>query len=421
MRDSVFLCNLALWLIVLFPSKVISLELNYEFGTQYRSSENILLVSDQQIEPPQSEITQVTFLNFQLEENSADLRAQFNADIRHSAYRNDTFNNESDTSINAELLWDISPRRYSWYFFERYTQLEEDANNIQTIENQQNINEIISGPNFRWQLGRANWLELDARLYSYYFEASDADNERVSTIFRWIKSLVPGLDINITYDMLTTEFQDESVNTNFTRASTFVGFNYERSVNNVQLNLGKSRLSDDNTSVDDSDYVDLIATRQISASSNVSMSFRQDIGDSSSELENGLSIVAGNFKQKSSSIQYTQSTTTGSWGIHFVSVIRNDVISADYEVEDNLTLDLNRVVGVGSRISIAFQTTNQEIENALLGNYTDTINSAVITYDHRFSRRLSVTLSSEKLDRISTEQLRNYKDERIQITLSFRG
>lgn len=421
MRSSIYGRIVTIWVLVIISLPVNSLELGYELGAQFHSSENIFLVSKESVVMPQEEITHTSYIKLNAVENSQFLQAQFNSDFSYQTYQFETSSDSYVGSLFSELLWDISSGMYSWYLFEKYSQIAIKTNEPLTNSNQQNINEFVSGPNLKWQIGRVDWIEFEARLHSFYFENSNTNNERVSGVIRWAKSLSQSMRLSLTYNSIKTDFQDEGNNNNFTQSNVYVGISYQRNLNNFELNLGKASLNEENLPVSNSNYVNIILRRQMTGGSSVNLEYRQDISDASNEIESGLSALVGVFKQKSSSIEYVKEASTVSWGFQFISTKRDNDISTDNEIEDSVIFNISKIVGVRSNLSLALESKSKEVNSLIQGGYTDTEYRTALNYNYRINRNLFTMFASESLMRLSTESFREYEDTRIHVTFSYRG
>ena len=81
-------------------------------------------------------------------ENSKTLDARVRAQAAYRKYKNNIFSDDTVLGLNANLLWRISPDRFSWTLEDYLTQTAIQSLGPDTPSNRQQTNVFTTGPDF---------------------------------------------------------------------------------------------------------------------------------------------------------------------------------------------------------------------------------------------------------------------------------
>lgn len=408
---------LLVFLLMLFFEKAYSLNLTYEAGVQVESSSNIALATDLLA---QEEKIQTSYLNVGALEETGSVLINVVSNFSYIHYENDVYQDESLNDLTAEVTWRITPNKYSWYLLDRYSQVEVDALDAVSVANRQNVNEFISGPDFRWRFGRADAVVVNARAHSFDFDEDVNDNERLSSGVSWLKYFSQNFIMNLTYDVLSTQYQDDVQNTDFDRSNLYVGLDYTRGVNHLLANIGSTILNEDSSSESiKSQLINLTYSRQISNISSFSVGYVENIRDRSEALQDGLTVLDGNFKEKNSSLNYSRNAPSLRWGVEYNLTNRQGLLLGATEKEQRFVAYVDRTVSARTSVNLRLEGVTSDFDNqgtVFLSDETQTIGLELRV---QLSRRLSFSISGEERERVSDDINRSFSDNRLRLGLAY--
>lgn len=393
-------------------------DLAYEVGSRLESATNITLVADDQA---LEENYQTSFLNVTLVEETGSILANVVSNINYINYETDeVYQDESLNALSAEITWRISPQRYSWYLLDRYSQVEIDSLDDVSVVNRQSVNEFISGPDFRWQFGRADAVVVNARAHSFDFDEDINDNDRLSSGISWLKYFTNNFIMNLNYDVISTKFRDDVNNTNYDRSNLFIGLNYTRGVSRLIVNAGVTEIIEESAVKPvRSELFNLTYSRQISNTSTFGLGYFETILDRSEVLTDGLTVLNGNFKEKNSSITYSRNSSSAQWGGEYHLINRSGLLADETEDERSFLVFINRTVGARTQLNLRVERIKSDYNNQgsiLLSDDTEIIGLGFRT---RLSPRLNFTIGGEERYRQSDSSIRNYSDNRLRLGLTY--
>ena len=213
-----------------------ALDISFGLGYEYQYSDNVRLVAA----APEAESLHIGRVTLGVAERSSALTLRGGANIEHRDYVNDTFEDGVYGSISAAANWIVVPHRLNWSVENYFSQTIIDARGADTPANRQDSNVLATGPDFIFRINPLNTLELSARLSNYYYEVTDANNNRLQGDLRWIYRLTPRTDLSLNYQTVTVHFFNESTNLNFVRDELFVRGRTRPSRSEYTVDLGTS-------------------------------------------------------------------------------------------------------------------------------------------------------------------------------------
>ncbi|MCW8934275.1 MAG: hypothetical protein OQK98_06085 [Gammaproteobacteria bacterium] len=213
----------------------------YSTGVELEYSDNSLLTNDNELD----DVRQVIMLGFSLEEKSSYIDTEISSLIEYDDYRNDTFDDEFLGYLNAESTFTIRPSSFYWVIEDYYSQVQRDSLLPTTPDNRINTNVFSTGPNFKFNVGPANYIDTEIRYADYKFDdrnaadTADNDSDRTSVLFSWVYGLNSTTDISLNSEYQDVDFK-EFTDSDFIRNDLYIRYKKTLGRSYYQIDLGGS-------------------------------------------------------------------------------------------------------------------------------------------------------------------------------------
>lgn len=102
-----------------------------------------------------------------------------------------------------------------------YRQITIDSLLPDTPDNEQNTNALSTGPNYRLHVNRHNNIDLEGRYETFYFEQTNADNDRLNAAARWLYEQTSIFTLGVNYEMESVFFDTNDIY-NYDRYDVFL-------------------------------------------------------------------------------------------------------------------------------------------------------------------------------------------------------
>jgi hypothetical protein len=221
---------------------------------------------------------------------------------------------------------------------------------------------------------------------------------------------------------------DQAINTDFDRDSVFLGWNLDASRTVIDAQLGYTWLERDGADKTGNALVNVVVTRDLSASSVLALTLGTQLGDAGDSLRTELqgNVIGGGtqitatadpFENRLASLEwrYLRGRTGFSLGVSW-----NE---EDYETQTQLnrvryayTASLSRRLASAVDFEILGTLENEEFDNVNLE--TDEIRLAA-ALNWRAWRTLGVRLTAERYDRDTSIGTGEYQENRAFLTLTY--
>ena len=228
--------SLAPAILLLSVSDAMAVHLEYGAGAEVQYSDNIAQDSADE----KDEWIYGGVVGIAANEDSGPILVNSNALLRYEDYAHNTFSDQFLFSLNNQAEWRIIPDRFSWVLNDRFTQLSIDTFNTDTPANSQNVNALSTGPNLVYRLSLINRIELDGRYENYYYEESDADNNRYSAYARWVHTLSPSTELSLNISGEKTTFDENDLIDNYTRQDYSITYLTQSTNTEYEIELGRT-------------------------------------------------------------------------------------------------------------------------------------------------------------------------------------
>jgi len=364
-------------------------------------------------------------------ENSRTLDARVHAQAAYRKYKNNIFSDDTVLGADANLLWRISPDRFSWTLEDYLTQTAIQSLRPDTPSNRQQTNVFTTGPDFKLRLSPVQVLQFGVRYTRNTYETSDVDSTRNSGTVKWIYQSSPSTTLSLNYDAQKVNYDNEILNPNFDRQDAFLGIENRLSSNIFVLNAGATSIQREKVPDVDGSLARFSWTRLVSPVSTFALSISSELSDvgrqalaagqtapSNQQNVPGASVTGDVFRTKNASVTFTHRRVFGS-----------DVIGL-FKSKSEYKLSHAEEERKGGSFDISYELSGA-LAASVFARYVKT-ESAVVTpaavftdknYGLRFSDRLTrnlslgLVLSQNRRDHVDI--LQSYTERHAMLTLSY--
>lgn len=401
---------------VLTPASVFAFNLDMSFSQAVTKSSNFLHIPEINKDQILEETINTSSVNVKLNEDSSEFNTTFDLNLSYLDYDSNIIGDVTRNSLKSSVLWIITPKHYSWYFEDNYTQTQTDPSKVFSEANLQNVNQFVTGPELEWEIGDSV-LHLDSYLYDYDFSQTDNDNSNVVSHLTWGKKIITGMMLDLTYSTKFVSYEDPDQFDDYNQSTAGVSLKYKRNINNYDVFYGKTILNRDG--VLDQRFTDahFIFSRQLSRYSVLSINYSNKISDSSGSLDEFGTSLDSVFVDENSSISYSRSSGTFGLELLYVDQNKNDTDSSDIDQRIVQSIVLSRKMAARSQFLVSYSDTNHLVDNSVV-SYEDDFYESKLEYVKRFNNKITLKVFVSDLFVKSNDVARQYVDKRAGLTFA---
>jgi hypothetical protein len=410
-----------LGLLGLFGACAVQADVAYEVSTGIGHSDNISRVDEGAID----ETLASAGLMVDWEERTRHISGDALINLSYVEYLDDTYDAEVLGTATGNVDFGIVPERFHWLVEDTFGQARTDPFAPVTPDNRENINYFSTGPELRLRFGQAMTANLYGRYSDTTYEDSPLDAERVAVGLALGRDLSERSNVALNLSADESTF-DEASARGFQRRAAFASYELgSGGRTTVNAELGYSWLEMDGEDEEGGLLVDLAVTRQLTASSSLSVSAGKNFSDAGESLGSSagggmteITASADPFESTEAAVdwQFTRRRTSIGLGVAFEE--------RSYETQsqfDSKSIYYRANFARQLRSTLRFEThatlVNEEFEN---GVGTDTF-SVEALLDWRFGRHVGLQFRIERNDRSSSESTGAFTENRAYLGFTFRG
>jgi hypothetical protein len=223
---------------LLAATSVASAEINYEVGLAYGHSDNIRRVS---VGEESEDIAAGTF-KLSIDQRGPRLNADLIADLAYNKYLNDTYSSEVVGNFAGSAVFAIVPERLQWVIADNFGQVLSDPFMPATPDNRENINYLVTGPDFTLALGAQSRLRLGAKYIATEYERQRLDSEGYRGELALIRVLSSRSSVSLNARVAQVEYERAELDADFDTTEAFVRYDVSGARTNLQLDLGYTQI-----------------------------------------------------------------------------------------------------------------------------------------------------------------------------------
>jgi hypothetical protein len=361
-------------------------------------------------------------------ERTRRIRGDATVDLSYFEYLDDTYDSEVQGTANGTLALAIVPETLQWVFQDSFGQAQADPFAPTTPATREDLNYFSTGPDLTLRLGSTGFGRLFGRWSTTTYERSPLDADRTTAGVALGRRASPRSELSLNAVTESVDF-DEAFNTDFDRDSVFLGWNLDASRTVLDAQLGYTWLERDGADKSGNALVNVVITRDLSASSVLALTLGTQLGDAGdslrTELQGGvvggggtqITATADPFEQRLASLEwrYNRGRTGFSVGASWTE--------EDYETQTQLnrtrqayTASVSRRLASAVDFNVFGTLEKEDFDNTDLTSDELRL-GAVLNW--RAWRTLGLRLTAERYDRDTSNGTGEYQENRAFLTLAY--
>lgn len=357
------------------------------------------------------------------------LEGEATVDLNYFDYLDDTYSSEVVGTANGAVVLGLVPDRFTWLVQDSFGQARSDPFTPVTPGSRENINYFTTGPDVIVALGNTGRLRLFGRYSSSEYERSLLDSERLSGGVAVARRLSARSEVAFNAVTERVEFKDD-FNIDQDRDNLFVSYTLDGSRTNMQIEAGYTWLELEDGEEDDGALLRVSLGRELSASSNVWLTFGTQLTDAAEALRasvSGPTAVGGAADVTATADPFERRSVAAGWDFSRNRTSIDVGVEWDedrYETQsalDRTALAWNASIqrNISPLLTVGLLTSLTDEEFDTINQSADELRYGA-TLDWRFARRVGLRLLAERYDRDSSDPLGEYVENRIFLTLFYR-
>lgn len=230
------------------PLEVAAVRVQLGAGLEAEYSSNVLRTSDN----AEDDLIGSAWGAFSVQERSANLAAEVAGSVDQRWYLDDTVDDEALFAFASLVDWYILRDRLSWHFEDYFQQVRVDVLEPLAPDNRQDSNILWTGPDLHLRISKIYFLDAAARYGNFYYEETDADNDRYSGSLRVGRRLSELSSVYIGAQSTAVRYEDSSVlgpdgvrNTDYDQREAWLGYLRETRLTTLRLEAGRTYIERD--------------------------------------------------------------------------------------------------------------------------------------------------------------------------------
>jgi hypothetical protein len=372
-----------------------------------------------------------TQLDLNFDTGTRRVKAQATADLTYLKYLQHTYDDDLVGRADGFGRFALVEDRVFWAVQENFGQARVDRLSALTPNNRENINYFSTGPDFAFDIGSTNFLDMNARWSNVNYEVSPYDGDHYSGGLTLGHRLGDKTSLSLNGAFERFKFDDQVTNTDYDRTTAYVRYAAEGRRTTLSANVGVSQVDDGAT--ESSPLVQLEMTRIISAASMLSVvagvqstdaaeSFRNHDagaagGGGMSEPETGTAQafdrhyygITWNYERHRSGLDF-------SWNRYDDKY--NDPTSDLDVVRDDFELSLSRQLRANLRLSLLLWLIRLDYPKA---DFVDNEMRTALGATWGIARSLALVFDLEHVERDPSGSATGFRENRAFISLEYHG
>jgi hypothetical protein len=383
-----------------------AIEFDYSLYSTLRYSDN-LAQSNEQVSGT-SLNTGGTF-NF-ANENQNVWAVDFSGAVSQEYFSVDSLDTQDRNQVSASIEYKSPSSNFEFLVRDDYSQAPRDRFALQEVNNLVNVNVLTARPSYFYQFTPLDTINTEITYLQSTREGLDTnvlgqeslDFINISKEIRYEKTINTSQTLSLVFDTIETEFEEENLGVNFKQDNFFMRWIGAGRLNQVQLEVGQTKVTNDEQNFDTELY-NVLYSRQINSNHSFGASYRNSVNFVVSESFIDQNVVVddqiGNFgsaqKIKTFNVNYTFS------GDALNGIFQ--IFSADYEGIDRAnsekrsgasftgTYSLSQIFEAAPQTNLVLniQTTTNEFNNLT----DESVANDVEVYSARFNYFIRPTFS----------------------------
>lgn len=361
-------------------------------------------------------------------ERTRRIRGDAAVDLSYFEYLDNTYDSEVVGTANGNLGLAIVPETLQWMFQDSFGQAQADPFAPTTPANREDLNYFSTGPDLTLRLGSTGFGRLFGRWSTTTYQRSPLDADRTQAGVALGRRASPRSELSLNAVTESVDFKD-AFNTDFDRDSVFLGWNLDASRTTIDAQLGYTWLKRDGADKTGNALVNVVVTRNLSASSVLALTLGTQLGDAGDSLRTQLQggVVGGGgtqitatadpFENRLASLEwrYNRGRTGFSLGASWTD--------EEYQTQKQLnrtrysyTASLSRRLSGEMDFELFGTWDNEDFEN--VDATADELRTGALL-NWRAWRTVGLRLTAERYDRNTSNGTGEYQENRAFLTVAY--
>lgn len=349
-------------------------------------------------------------------------------DLNYLEYLQHTYSNEVVGNFLGQAQVTLVPEFLTWSAADNFGQGRVDPLTAVTPNNRENINYLTTGPELLLPLGPLMLLDATATYGKVSYQVTPLDSQRFGGGLGLIRKLDPTSSVSLNVRDTHADFSNDELNPDFQRQDAFLRYDLTTKRTVLGIDLGYSKLRDAQ-SPGQGLLARFEASRHLSASSAVTVTFGQQFSDAADAFKLGQTLGGANLNTSSvtqTATPFMSQYETIAWNFQRARTAfgigvehYKDAYTQPSNLDDNRTqLDahFSRRLTPTLEGALSGQYFRQQF-NTLVGNSNETIADAQLTW--HAGRRLSFVFDVDRWTRRSNSPGTNFSEDRVWLRLSY--
>ena len=186
------------------------------------------------------------YVGAHIDERSGPLSLGATTSLSYEHYTDGTFSDQHYFNLNTTAGWDMIRDRVNWLARDFFTQRLRNTLDRSTPSNIENVNIFNLGPDITLPISKVQKLVISPEYSHFYYQKSDADNQRYGVSLDWLYGLSATNNIGLGGSFSKTDFKDQNNNPNFSGSNVHAIVSGQLARSQYRLNLGFTRIDRDN-------------------------------------------------------------------------------------------------------------------------------------------------------------------------------
>ncbi|MBV1911047.1 MAG: hypothetical protein KUG78_17240 [Kangiellaceae bacterium] len=309
--------NASIIAVLLISTTSHAVRLDYTLYTTYRYSDN-LAQSNEQLSG--TALNSGGTFNFE-NEGQGVWSVDFSGAISKEWFSIDELADQDRNQLSASVEYSPTTSNFEFLLRDDYSQAPRDRFAVEEVGNLVDVNVITARPSYFFNITPLDLINTEITYLESTRDGEDSDVfgqesfdfVNISKEIRYEKTINTSSDISLVFDSVTTRFNQDSTGTNFEQENLFVRWIGRGRLNQIQLEFGKARVTNELNENFDTELFNLLYSRQINPRNNIGISLRNSVNFVVSEsfIDDSINVddQVGNFgnaqKVKSANVTYT--------------------------------------------------------------------------------------------------------------------
>ena len=302
---------------VFFASNIYAVDIDYSLFSTYRYSDNL---AQNNSELSGTALNSGATFDITNEGNNV-WTFDLSGTISKEWYSIDNLETQDRNQASASLEYMSPSSNFEFLLRDDYSQAPRDRFALTEVDNLIDVNIITARPSYFFNLTPLNLINLEVTYVELTREGEDDttigqesfDFINLSKEIRYEKIINSSSDISLVLDSVTTEFSGDSALGDFTQDNLFLRWVARGRFNQVQLEFGRSRVSNGTEEDIETEYYNATYTRQINSTSSLNFNYNDSVNivaresfiDNSVNVDDQIGTFGNAQKVKSYNLTYS--------------------------------------------------------------------------------------------------------------------